>query len=120
MPGDRKSDRLGRGREEAESGARKTTSGQAGGTGTGAQALIGGNLRHRRGSNLSSNPGPASRVLAASGGTGGESSGRSVEVCPLPYRDQCQSSGSRRRSRNPDRDSVLVRGGNHRRPTRLD
>ena len=48
------------------------------------QALIGGNLRHRRGSNLSSNPGPASRALAASGGTGGESSGRSAEVCPLP------------------------------------
>ncbi len=74
----------------------------------------------RRGSNLSSNPGPASRVLASSGGTGGESSGRSVEVCPLPQRDQCQISGSRRRSRNPDRDSVLVRRGNHRWPTRLD
>ena len=59
-------------------------------------------------------------VLAPPGGARGQGPRGSTEIRPLPQRNQCEISGRRRRSRNPDRDSILVRRGNHRWTTRLD
>ena len=83
-----------------------------------AQALerkrsAGRSLRTRRSANLGSNLRPTSRVFAPPGGTGRKSSGRRIEDRPVPQREQGEISGSRRGSGNPDRDSVLVRRGNH-------
>ena len=53
------------------------------------------------------------------GGACSQSSWWSAEIRSVPECHECEASGGWRGSRHPDRDSVLVRCGNHRWATRL-